>query len=170
MRLDYTMYILGIVLLAITILPFLVQIEGINDDERNLWVILTVVLGVISIILGYSQRPKTPAQSCQIPVNLSEPKKDVIPSEKSIKKNIENKLEQSVIYEEKTAEIIPDKPDIELTKVKGIGEKRAIQLNALGIKTVNDLANESATNISKKLKISHKITKKWKTNAKKLLK
>lgn len=170
MRLDYTMYILGIVLLAITILPFMVQIEGITDYERNLWVILTVVLGVISIILGYSQRPKTPAQSCQIPVNLPEPKKDVVLLKKSIKKNNENKLEPLVIYEEKTVEIIPDMHDIELTQVKGIGEKRAIQLKALGIKTVNDLANESATNISKKLKISLKITKKWKTNAKKLLK
>jgi predicted flap endonuclease-1-like 5' DNA nuclease len=101
---------------------------------------------------------------------LPEPKNDVVSSEKSIKKNIENKLEPAVIYEKKTPESHPDKPDIELTQVKGIGEKRAIQLNTLGIKTVNDLANESAANISKKLKISPKITRKWKASAKKLLK
>ncbi len=169
MRLDYTMYILGIVLLAITILPFLIQIEGINNDERTLWVILTIFLGVTTIILGYSQRPKTPAQSCQSPVILLEPKNDAVSIEKSIKKNIENKIEPEVTNTKNTAEIVPNKPDIELTQVKGIGEKRAMQLTNLGIKTVYDLANESAVNIANQLKISPKITRKWKESAKKLI-
>jgi len=67
MRLDYTLYILAALLLIITILPFVVTIEGVESDTRILWVITTVVLGILSIGLGYSQRPKTEAQACQPP-------------------------------------------------------------------------------------------------------
>lgn len=59
---------------------------------------------------------------------------------------------------------------LELTQVKGIGEKRATQLKALGINSVEDLAKASAKTIAKKLQISPKITKKWIASAKKLVK
>jgi len=65
MRLDYTLYILAVLLLAITVLPFFVTIEGVDSDSRSLWVLATVVLGLLSIGLGYSQRPKTKGQACQ---------------------------------------------------------------------------------------------------------
>ncbi|MCW3997440.1 MAG: hypothetical protein NWF10_02590 [Candidatus Bathyarchaeota archaeon] len=65
MRLDYTMYILAILLLAITFLPFIVQIQGVDDNTRTLWVAISVVLAGLSFGLGYSQRPKTKAQACQ---------------------------------------------------------------------------------------------------------
>jgi heme/copper-type cytochrome/quinol oxidase subunit 4 len=65
MRLDYTMYILAILLLAITFLPFIVQIEGVDDNTRTLWIVMTVALAGLSFGLGYSQRPKTKAQACQ---------------------------------------------------------------------------------------------------------
>jgi predicted flap endonuclease-1-like 5' DNA nuclease len=59
---------------------------------------------------------------------------------------------------------------LELTQVKGIGEKRATQLKAIGINSVNDLAKASAEDIAKKLQISSKITKKWIDSAKALVK
>jgi predicted flap endonuclease-1-like 5' DNA nuclease len=53
-----------------------------------------------------------------------------------------------------------------LTEVKGIGEKRATQLNALGINTVEELANAAPEEIAKSLKISPKIVAKWVYSAK----
>ena len=57
-----------------------------------------------------------------------------------------------------------------LTKIKGIGEKRANQLNALGINTVDELAKASAQDIANSLKISSKIVDKWVAGAKDLIK
>lgn len=169
MRLDYTIYILAVILLVVTILPFVLQIEGVNDSERNLWVVLTLGLGLLSIGLGYSQRPKTSAQSCKIPPILPETTKDVASSEKPTKKLIENKIESEVTHINNNEEPISSKHQIELIQIKGIGEKRVDQLKAVGIQTVNDLLNESAVDIAKKLKISPKITQKWKSTAKKML-
>jgi predicted flap endonuclease-1-like 5' DNA nuclease len=55
-----------------------------------------------------------------------------------------------------------------LTDVKGIGEKRASQLRALGILSVNDLSKASAKDLAAKLEISPKITDKWIQNAKEI--
>jgi predicted flap endonuclease-1-like 5' DNA nuclease len=52
-----------------------------------------------------------------------------------------------------------------LTEVKGIGEKRAMQLKALGIASVDELSKALAKRITKKLKISPKIVNKWIDNA-----
>jgi predicted flap endonuclease-1-like 5' DNA nuclease len=57
-----------------------------------------------------------------------------------------------------------------LIKIKGIGEKRASQLNALGINTIDELAKASAQDIAKSLKISSKIVDKWVAGAKDLIK
>ena len=59
---------------------------------------------------------------------------------------------------------------IELTQVKGIGEKRAMQIKALGINSVDELASASTKNIAKKLKVSPKIVDKWIESAKELVK
>ena len=65
MRLDYTLYILSALLLLLTLLPFVITIEGVDSDARNLWMVITIVLGLLSLGLGYYQRPKTRAQACQ---------------------------------------------------------------------------------------------------------
>ena len=57
----------------------------------------------------------------------------------------------------------------ELTRVKGIGEKRAEQLQALGITALTDLSVASATELAEKLQISPKITNRWIENARNLL-
>jgi len=58
---------------------------------------------------------------------------------------------------------------MKLTRVKGIGEKRAEQLKALGIATVAELSVASAAELAEKLQVSTKITNRWIKNARNLL-
>jgi predicted flap endonuclease-1-like 5' DNA nuclease len=58
----------------------------------------------------------------------------------------------------------------ELMSIKGINEKRAAQLEALGINGIADLANASAEDLAKNLTISPKVTRMWIGSAKKLQK
>jgi predicted flap endonuclease-1-like 5' DNA nuclease len=147
MRLDYTLYILAALLFLITAVSSIMLVEA----ERNLWVVTTVVLGILSIGLGYSQRPKTEAQARQPAVAIPQ---TIMPETQPA-----TTMETPAMTE-----------TLELTQVKGIGEKRATQLKAIGINSVNDLAKASAEDIAKKLQISSKITKKWIDSAKALVK
>ena len=56
---------LAALLLIITVVPFVMTIEGLESETRSLWVVTTVVLGLLSIGLDYCQRPKTEGQACQ---------------------------------------------------------------------------------------------------------
>jgi predicted flap endonuclease-1-like 5' DNA nuclease len=78
-------------------------------------------------------------------------------------------LETPVLPSEETLAITPqndeasalvEQEEVSLTSVKGIGEKRAAQLYALGIKTVKELAQTSVEDLAKNLKISPKIAAK----------
>ncbi|UCF45447.1 MAG: hypothetical protein JSW44_02095 [Candidatus Bathyarchaeota archaeon] len=148
MRLDYMLYISAALLFLITIVSLITPL--IAETERNLWVVTTFVLGLLSFGLGYSQRPKTEAQACQTAPQIPQAK---VPQ-----------TQQAT-----TMEIRAKTEALKLTQVKGIGEKRATQLKALGINSVEDLAKASAKTIAKKLQISLKITKKWIASAKKLV-
>ena len=151
MRLDYMLYVLAALLLIIAVVPFVVTIEGVGSETRSLWVVTAAVLGFLSIGLGYSQRPKTAAQACQPAVTSPEV---TVTQPQPVAT-----METPVVTEA-----------LELTQVKGIGEKRAAQLKAIGINSVDDLAKASAADIAKKLQISSKITKKWIASAKELIK
>ena len=155
MRLDYTLYVLAALLLIITVIPFVITIEGVESDTRSLWVVTTVVLGLLSIGLGYTQRPKTEAQACQPavstqaqPAEMEAPKqeKTLTPTEPAMVENAASTMA--------------------LTQVKGIGEKRAVQLKTLGINSVKDLSKASAATVAKQLKVSPKIVDTWIANAK----
>ena len=164
MRLDYTLYALAALLLIITIVPFVVTIEGVESEARSLWVVTTVVLGLLSIGLGYSQRPKTKAQACQPAAPTPQ---ETMPQTKPAT-TVEAPGETATV---KTAPAVATPTaTTDLTQVKGIGEKRATQLKALGINSVDDLSKASAKAIAKKLKISSKIVNKWIDSAKKLVK
>jgi len=69
--------------------------------------------------------------------------------------------------------VITPSPAIEsitkLTRVKGIGKKRAEQLKALGISTVADLSTASAEELAEQLQISPKITNRWVKSARNIL-
>ena len=154
MRLDYILYVLAALLLIITVVPFIVTIDGVGSDAKSLWVVSTVVLGLLSIGLGYSQRPKTAAQACQPAASIPQATMEALNEETP-----EAPTPASAVV-----------ATMELTQVKGVGEKRATQLKAVGINSVDDLANASAKAIAKKLKISPKIASKWIESAKELKK
>jgi len=65
---------------------------------------------------------------------------------------------------------VPHPATIDLKEVRGIGEKRAAQLKALGINSVNDLAKASTEDLATKLKVSPKIVEKWVAGAKEIVK
>lgn len=155
MRLDYILYALAALILIITIVPFAVTIEGVETETRSLWVVTTVVVGLLTIGLGYSQRPKAAAQACK--PDITAPQETLPPTQP------ETTVEAPAPASSVTA-------TMDLTQVKGIGEKRAAQLKALGINSADDLADASANAIAKKLKISPKITSKWIESAKELKK
>ena len=164
MRLDYILYLLGTLLLVVAVLPLVTAIEAIGPETRLLWIISAIVLGLLSIGLGYHQRPKTMAQACQLELPIEKPKQET----QHIAKEVS---------EAKTAEIEKTQPQatiskassagIELTEIKGIGKTRAAQLKTIGISNAAELAKASPKEIAKSLKISLKITKKWVADANK---
>jgi predicted flap endonuclease-1-like 5' DNA nuclease len=155
MRLDYTLYVLAALLLIITIVPYVAPIGVETTETRSVWVVASVVLGLLSIGLGYSQRPKTGAQACQPTVAM--PQKTIeAPKEEKIEPPIEKPS-----VNEAPAVSAPAAATVDLTQVKGIGEKRAMQLKALGINSLNELATASAKKIAKNLRLSPKIVNKW---------
>lgn len=160
MRLDYILYVSGALVLVVTVVPFIITIDGMASDARNLWVVSTLVIGLLSIGLGYSQRPKTTAQACQLSATMAS-------------ETVAGETHETVIQKPPAATIeapAATATALELTQVKGIGEKRAAQLKALGINNVSDLAKASAEDIAEKLQISPKITQKWIDNAQELVK
>ena len=174
MRLDYALYILAAVLLIITVVPFVAPVGMETTEARSIWVVAAVVLGLTSIGLGYTQRPKTEAQACQpaMPVHQETIPESPTPTTEAPKTE---KIEETEAPMEKPAmqaapaTAMSATATLELTQVKGVGEKRATQLKALGINSVDDLSKASAKTLAKKLKISPKTVDKWIANAKELV-
>ena len=165
MRLDYTLYVLAALLLIITVIPFVITIEGVKSDTRSLWVVTTVVLGLLSIGLGYTQRPKTEAQACQPEVTANqETTTQTQPAE------MEASKQEKTVAPTEPAMIEKAASTMALTQVKGIGERRAAQLKTLGINSAEDLSKASAATVAKQLKVSPKIVDSWIANAKKIVK
>lgn len=158
MRSDYALYMVAIIFFLLTVTAAVMLAV---EYERNLWVLTTAVLGLLFLGLGYSQRPKQQVTVTEVitsPAPTPAPPPTVTTATEVV---AEPKAEITV-------ETAP--PKVELTKIKGIGEKRAEQLKALGINAIEDLANASAKDLAAKLKISPKITGKWIENAKTLAK
>jgi predicted flap endonuclease-1-like 5' DNA nuclease len=172
MRLDYALYVLAAVLLIITVVPFVAPVGMETIETKSIWVVASVVLGLFSIGLGYSQRPKTEAQACQpaMPVHQetisgTQPATTMeAPKEEKTEAPMEKPAMQTA-----PAKATSTAATLDLTQVKGIGEKRATQLKALGINSVDDLAKASAKTVAKKLKISPKTVNKWVASAKQLV-
>jgi predicted flap endonuclease-1-like 5' DNA nuclease len=154
MRLDYILYVLAAILFLVTVVSSLVVME----TEKNLWVVTTAVLGLFSVGLGYYARPKIKT--------ITQPAK----SQKPITTAVQEQKATSEAAPMHASVATPATQTMELTDVKGVGEKRAMQLKAFGILTVDDLAKASAHDVAKKLKISPKIADKWISNAKELTK
>jgi predicted flap endonuclease-1-like 5' DNA nuclease len=153
MRSDYALYIVAIIFFILTAITAFTLAEF----ERNLWVVTTAVLGLLFIGLGYTQKPKPQVITVEAPPQAPAPE---MPMPSPVTEVMKEEKVETVV------EVTP--PKVELTEVKGIGEKRAQQLKALGITSVEDLAKASATDLAEKLKISPKITGRWVENAKNL--
>ncbi|MEM3699600.1 MAG: helix-hairpin-helix domain-containing protein [Candidatus Bathyarchaeia archaeon] len=149
MRSDYALYTVAIIFFIITGIVLVYQVEF-----KELWVVTTAVLGLLFIGLGYSQRAKPQVKAAE-PTLTPAPQPTVT----------EVRVEEKPVT---TVEVAP--PTLELTQVKGIKEKRAGQLKALGINSVEDLAKASSEDLAAKLKISPKIVERWIEDAQKLLK
>jgi predicted flap endonuclease-1-like 5' DNA nuclease len=124
--------------------------------------ISTVILGLLFVALGYSQRPRLKTslmiRPTPQPPATTAPQVTLSPVP----------TVQETVTPQPTEAVAPIKTKLELTQVKGIKEKRAEQLRALGIKSVEDLANASAAELAAKLKIASYFTEKWIENAKEL--
>lgn len=150
MRSDYALYGVAIIFFVITAFSLIV----LGGVEQNLSVVTTVVLGILFVGLGLTLRPSTKTARATAPTAPT-PQAPVA-------------IETS-IKEEREAVVETASKTLELTSVKGIKEKRAAQLKALGINTVEELSTASPEKLAKKLKISPKFTESWVQNAKKLV-
>jgi predicted flap endonuclease-1-like 5' DNA nuclease len=161
MRLDYALYLLASIFFLITVVSALMLAE----TERNLWVVSTVVLGLFSVGLGYYARPKVKSAT-QPAAPMPQTQKPITAAVQEQKAPVEAPAPSSTAAPAET----PAAPVLALTEVKGIGEKRAMQLKALGISSVEELATASAEDLAKNLKISPKTVDKWIASAKELAK
>jgi len=153
MRVDYILYLIGLVCFLATASIAAFQM----GTETHLWIIALVVLGFIFLGLGYMQKPTETATPKATPTMSPTP----TTSAPTVMEKPRITEETAVTTEELVSE---------LTRVKGIGAKRAEQLESLGIKTLEDLAGASAKKLAAKLEISPKITTKWIANAQELTK
>jgi predicted flap endonuclease-1-like 5' DNA nuclease len=182
MRTDYALYALAVVFFAITAASMLLLME---TSERNVWVVSTVVLGLLMLALGYYQKPKarsvavtatpmTAEQAVSQPAveagSTMQETVQVTTAEESVQAPVNVSAPAPTKSVEAAAEGQGKVSSLQITEVKGIGEKRAAQLRSLGINTIQDLANVAPAEIAGKLGVSQKLVEKWVERAKELSK
>jgi predicted flap endonuclease-1-like 5' DNA nuclease len=194
MRLDYVMYALAILSFILTAISLAI----IKDQNGNLYVVSTVVLGLLLAIVGYCMRPKiktaaaytlavsTPqktalatmpqaAVTVETPV-IKAPKVEAPPVVVEAPKVEAPSTETPVVDEpqpaaQKPASItVSEVPAMEFTQIRGISKSRANQLKTNGINNIQELANANAAELATKLNVSPKIVKMWIGSAKKQIK
>jgi predicted flap endonuclease-1-like 5' DNA nuclease len=159
MRSDYMLYVVAIIFFVLT-----GAVAAIYWTEQQLWIVTTGVLGLVFIGLGYTQRPKHAMPPTTTTTTTSLATTAPLPPALPPKPTQTEAVKEETPTPMPTVEALPPTPEI--MKVKGIGEKRAAQLKALGINSIEDLARTSAKDLATKLQISPKITGKWIENAK----
>jgi len=169
MRLDYVSYAVAIVLFIVT----LTAVVYLTATQQQVWVVTTVVIGIAFIGLGYTQRPRpaTPTVTTSVPPPPPSQPQQQQEQQQQVPEVTAVPAQSIVTDVVKLEEVKPvvqplQSPVGVLTDIKGIGEKRAAQIRALGITSVEDLAKESANDLAAKLNISPKITAKWIESAK----
>lgn len=193
MRSDYMLYILSVVFFIIAALAAVYVAEPVS---RNLYVVSTVLVGLLIAIGGYFFRPKVKSAATDQPVPpaLQEPappepappqQTSIVEAPVAIVPKAEAPLmetpksEQPIVVTEPTepaqvstpvAQVPEAVATVDFTRIRGINSKRADQLKAFGINSFDDLAKASATDLSVRLQVSEKIVKMWIGSAKKLTK
>jgi predicted flap endonuclease-1-like 5' DNA nuclease len=164
MRLDYASYVLAAVFFLLTAVSFFIVTE---QPAKNLSIVATVVLGLFSIGLGYYERPKAKTAAPQPAASVPQPTVTQTLPAATLETPKKEKTTEAPTPALASTSVTPT---IELTQVKGIGEKRAAQLKAIGINNVDELAKASAKDIATKLDVYPKIVEKWIAGAKALIK
>jgi predicted flap endonuclease-1-like 5' DNA nuclease len=166
MRLDYALYVVAIILFILT------GVVAIYAATQQLWVVTTAVLGFVCTGIGYWQRPheQTTTQiTTPKPVTTITPPASVITPPPPPTLTQEQVIEKAKTVEQ-IASVAQTQPSLStLLNVKGIKEKRAQQLRAVGINTIEDLAKASPEDLASKLKIAPYFTGQWIENAKKIV-
>jgi predicted flap endonuclease-1-like 5' DNA nuclease len=169
------LYTVAIIFFVITGISFAI----LNTEfERTLSVVSTTIFGLLFLALGFAFRPKptatpmsttpastTPQLSISIPPLQAEPVATITQQPAPITETIVPAKAETVT--ETALEAVPRK--LRLTRLKGVGETRAMQLNNAGIRNIEDLKNASAKDLAEKLDISPKTTERWIASAKELL-
>ena len=163
MRLDYVLYALAIICFIVT-----GAVAAYVVAQRELWIVTTAVIGLAFIGIGYTQRPRgEPEKTMAV---SPPPPPPTLPTPKPIETKTETKMPE-IKVETPTAPTVQIKPpSVRLLDVKGIKDKRALQLKAIGINSVEELAKASPKELAAKLKIAPYFTGKWIENAKEILK
>ena len=163
MRSDYALYAVAVIFFIMTGIVLTYSYLAYVIEFRELWILTTAVLGLAFIGIGYSQRPRS--KTIQTPsgtVASSTP----IPGKSSSARPIVTKA----LKEEKAGVGAETDPSVEgLSRIKGIGEKRAGQLRTIGIGSVEELASARPRQLAGKLEVSTKTTRKWIQNAKEII-
>ena len=202
MRSDVILYVVAAFFFALAI----VSTVKLTGTDRLIWMALDIGLGIILLIGGYHQRPKTkktvktlsntpvvtppsetttqltPVEETQL--ESSEVKKSeteeapveeapvetsqtigasVEASESIVEAPVSSTLQEqisSVTIQDNETPAQVEQEGLPLTDIKGVGEKRAAQLNALGITTAEELSLASVEDLAKGLKISPKVAAK----------
>jgi predicted flap endonuclease-1-like 5' DNA nuclease len=166
MRTDYLLYALSIVFFILTALS-LAFVAG--QTEQSVSVVATLVLGLFSAALGYQYRPKikaatvAPSDAHVREAHLAESvEKHVEPTiTPQTPANMPSQLDAPMPFMTPPAPKVEAPLKSELTEIHGINEKRAAQLQELGIGNINALSNASADDLAKNLMISPKVTRMW---------
>jgi predicted flap endonuclease-1-like 5' DNA nuclease len=163
MRSDYVLYVVAILCFIVT-----GAVAAYAVAQQTLWIVTTAVLGFVFVGIGYTQRPRAsaPTQMAVAPP----PPPPTPPTPKAAQPPVQTRMEEKKTEPQPTPVIEVKPPTVGLLDVKGIKEKRAQQLKAIGINTVQDLANASAEDLASKLKIAPYFTGQWINNAKEILK
>lgn len=159
MRSDYMLYAVAVIFFILT------GVVAAYYVEQQLWIVTTAVLGLVFIGLGYSQRPRPTTPTITTSPTMTTPA-TIPPPPAPPTQPVTTEIAKEEIIEP-TVEAPPPRPG--LTEIKGIKDKRAAQLKALDINSIEDLAKASAKDLATKLKISPKITGKWIENAKEIV-
>jgi predicted flap endonuclease-1-like 5' DNA nuclease len=82
-----------------------------------------------------------------------------------VEKEKPKKVEKVEKEKPKKVEKVEEKEEIDLTEIKGVGEKKAETLKSAGIFTVNDLLKADTAELAEKTKFSETYIEKLKKNA-----
>jgi predicted flap endonuclease-1-like 5' DNA nuclease len=158
MRSDYVLYAVAIICFIIT------GTVAAYAATQQLWIVIPAVVGLAFIGVGYTQRPRQQAGATQMAISTPPPP-PTMTTPKVAEVTPETKTQEKI--EPQPAPIAEvKKVTHDLLEVKGIKDKRALQLKAVGINSVEDLAKASPEELASKLKIAPYFTGKWIENAK----